>query len=109
MNYTQNVIQKNINMKNNRRDFIKIAGIAGMAGIGAGVINGLSACNDSGKDTKVPLAADENVDGSKQSIIGLYGAWAYSLTENKIPDYSFRNTKWQDIEKWRVAAKERTV
>jgi hypothetical protein len=100
---------KNINMKNNRRDFIKIAGIAGMAGIGAGVINGLSACNDSGKDTKVPLAADENVDGSNQSIIGLYGAWAYSLTENKIPDYSFRNTKWQDIEKWRVAAKERLL
>lgn len=100
---------KNINMKNNRRDFIKIAGIAGMAGIGAGVINGLSACNNSGKDTKVPLAADENVDGSNQSIIGLYGAWAYSITENKIPDYSFRNTKWQDIEKWRVAAKERLL
>ena len=96
-------------MKNNRRDFIKIAGIAGMAGIGAGVINGLSACNDSGKASKVPVAADENVEGSNQSIIGLYGAWAYSITENKIPDYSFRNTKWQDIEKWRVAAKERLL
>jgi len=100
---------KNINMKNNRRDFIKIAGIAGMAGIGAGVINGLSACNDSGKATKVPIATDENMDISKQSIIGLYGAWAYSITENKIPDYSFRNTKWQDIDKWRVAAKERLL
>ena len=96
-------------MKNNRRDFIKIAGIAGMAGIGAGVINGLSACNDSGKASKVPVAADENGEGSNQSIIGLYGAWAYSITENKIPDYSFRNTKWQDIEKWRVAAKERLL
>lgn len=47
------------------------------------------------------------MEQSKKSIIGLYGAWACSITENSIPDYSFRNPKWQDIEKWKVAAKNR--
>ena len=49
-------------MKNNRRDFLKIAGMAGIGVVGGGVINGLSACNDSEKAAKVPVAEEENME-----------------------------------------------
>jgi dienelactone hydrolase len=96
-------------MKNNRRDFLKIAGMAGIGVAGGSVITSLSACNDSGKSTKVPVAAEENMDVTKQSIIGLYGPWASSLIENKVPSYSFRNPKWQNIDQWKASANERIL
>jgi dienelactone hydrolase len=96
-------------MKNNRRDFLKIAGMAGIGVAGGSVISSLSACNDSGKSTKVPVAAEENMDVTKQSIIGLYGPWASSLIENKVPSYSFRNPKWQNIDQWKASANERIL
>lgn len=94
-------------MKNNRRDFLKVAGMAGIGVVGAGMLTGLASCNNSEQDTKAVIIDDENMDVTKQSIIGLYGPWANSLTENKAPSYSFRNSKWQDLEKWKAAANER--
>lgn len=93
-------------MKDNRRNFLKIAGIAGIGAVGSGVMNSLAGCNTN-TAPKSPVIAEENSDDKNLSVIGLYGPWAYSLTENKIPEYSFRNTKWPDIEKWRAAARER--
>lgn len=96
-------------MKNNRRDFLKVAGVgvAGMGVMGTGVLSTLSSCNESAPEGSTPPVIDENFDAAKQSIIGLYGPWANSLMENKIPSHSFRNTKWQDLNTWRTAAKER--
>jgi dienelactone hydrolase len=37
-------------------------------------------------------------------MIGLYGKWATSLTENKLPSMSFRNEEWTDIKAWRIKA-----
>ncbi len=95
-------------MKNNRRNFLKIAGIAGIGVAGAGVLNGLANAKvlDSGSE---PSSNIESTDESKQSIIGLYGPWAYSLIENKIPAFSFRNDKWQNVEKWRGSVRERLL
>jgi dienelactone hydrolase len=83
--------------------------MAGIGVAGGSVISSLSACNDSGKSTKVPVAAEENMDITKQSIIGLYGPWASSLIENKVPSYSFRNPKWQNIDQWKASANERIL
>lgn len=93
-------------MKDNRRNFLRIAGIAGIGAVGSGVMNSLAGCNTN-TAPKSPVIAEESADDKNLSVIGLYGPWAYSLTENKIPEYSFRNTKWPDIEKWRAAARER--
>ena len=94
-------------MKNNRRDFLKVAGMAGIGVVGAGMLSGLAACNNAEQGSKAVSEVDENMDVTKQSIIGLYGPWASSLTENKVPSYSFRNPQWQDLEKWKAAANER--
>ena len=95
-------------MKNNRRNFLKIAGITGIGVAGAGILNGITNAKDFGNGSE-PSSKIESTDESKQSIIGLYGPWAYSLIENKIPAFSFRNKKWQNVEKWREAAKQRLL
>ena len=93
-------------MKNNRRNFLKVAGITGIGVAGAGVLNGFSNAKEF-VPVPEPAVDNQSADESQQSIIGLYGPWAYSLIENKIPAFSFRNEKWQNIEKWREAAKQR--
>ena len=95
-------------MKNNRRNFLKVAGITGIGVAGAGVLNGFSNAKEFVPESE-PAVDNESTDESQQSIIGLYGPWAYSLIENKIPAFSFRNEKWQNIEKWREAAKQRLL
>ena len=37
---------------------------------------------------------NKNFDEKNLSIIGLYGAWAAALTENKLPAFSFRRKEW---------------
>src|SRR5207249_3738281 len=49
---------------------------------------------------------NRNFDEKNLSIIGLYGGWAASLTENKLPSFSFRKKEWTNIETWRKAAKQ---
>ena len=95
-------------MKNNRRNFLKVAGITGIGVAGAGVLNGFSNAKEF-VPVPEPAVDNESTDESQQSIIGLYGPWAYSLIENKIPAFSFRNEKWQNVEKWREAAKQRLL
>ena len=73
-------------MKNNRRNFLKIAGITGIGVAGAGILNGITNAKDFGNGFE-PSSKIESTDESKQSIIGLYGPWAYSLIENKIPAF----------------------
>jgi len=96
-------------MKNNRRDFLKVAGAAGIGVVGSGILlSSLSSCNEpEAEGTAAAAATDETFDAAKQSIIGLYGPWANSLMEGKVPSHSFRNSKWQDLNTWRTAAKER--
>jgi hypothetical protein len=94
-------------MKKNRRDFLKVAGAAGIGMIGTGMLVSLNACNEPSADGSAAVPVDNTFDPAKQSIIGLYGPWANSLMENKVPAYSFRNSKWDNLDTWRSAAKER--
>jgi len=96
-------------MKNNRIYFLKVAGVAGIGVMGSSMLSSLSSCNQPKSGPVAPLAVDKTFDPKKQSIIGLYGPWASSLNENKVPSHSFRNTKWQNLEQWKDAANERIL
>jgi dienelactone hydrolase len=93
-------------MNNNRRNFLKLTGLAGIGVAGAGILNGCTNEKDANDATN---SADNEIDEKEQSIIGLYGAWANSLNVNKLPAFSFRSQSWPDMEKWRKAAKARLV
>ena len=95
-------------MKNNRRNFLKLAGITGIGVAGAGVLNGFTSATGLVPEPE-PAAEYESTIQNQQSIIGLYGTWAYSLIENKIPAFSFRNEKWKNVKNWRTAAKQRLL
>ncbi len=93
----------------NRRTFLKLSSLAGLSVAGNGVLKHLPL------ETQIPILPDSNmapepklIEGS-ESLIGLYGTWAISLTEGKLPSFSFRKKEWSDLGKWRKAAKQRLV
>jgi dienelactone hydrolase len=88
-------------MPNNRRNFLKLAGLTGM-GLTSGVFNGLA----SDHDNREPSSQNSN-NNQNASIIGLYGEWANAINANKLPSFSFRKNGWKDIESWRKSAKQR--
>jgi dienelactone hydrolase len=96
-------------MKNKRRDFLKLSGLAGL-GLAGSIMQGMAA-----DKTAVHLPAAVDLGGAKEfaddqlTMIGLYGHWAASLTSNKLPSMSFRNTEWTDIESWRSMARQRVM
>ena len=103
-------------MENNRREFLKLSGLAGLGITGAGMLksvamglgdHNLRAVNLSGSNTS---SASTNKDpGENVSIIGLYGEWANSFNEDKLPVFSFRRKEWPKLETWRKAAKQRLL
>jgi dienelactone hydrolase len=96
-------------MKNKRRDFLKYSGLAGL-GMAGGIMKGFA--SDKTAD-HLPEAAghagSEDFGDDQLTMIGLYGPWAASLTANKLPSLSFRNTEWTDIESWRPTARQRVM
>jgi dienelactone hydrolase len=95
-------------MKNSRRKFLKYAGMAGLSlagsrfpevfASGTNSSNAISSFTNNHR-AKAMIQREENL-----SIIGQYGPWASSLTENKIPLLSFRRREWSDLRKWHQAA-----
>lgn len=92
-------------MKNSRRNFLKYAGMAGLSLIGNNIKKGFASVPDS-----IPVFPDfatglktgtMNLDEDNLSIIGLYGKWASSLTQNKIPSLSYRREEISNLQKWR--------
>ncbi|MBX3257369.1 MAG: hypothetical protein KF862_24810 [Chitinophagaceae bacterium] len=96
-------------MKSKRRTFIKTAGLTGMSIAGGGIFNSFASGVFLENDQHIPAAMDYFKDTTELNLIGTYGPWAVSLTENKIPSLSFRNAQWdkQNIEDWRKTAKQR--
>lgn len=90
-------------MKNNRRDFLKLTGMAGTS-----MLTGFAAAPGGQHNfSKISPAADyENLQEGNVSIIGNYGSWASSLHENSLPAFSFRRKEWSDLNTWQEAAKK---
>lgn len=89
-------------MQNDRREFLKLAGLTGMSLTGGGVFKGFAEENRIGNQPEGEFEVDQNVN-----LIGLYGPWASSLTENKIPSLSFRRPEAKNLETWRKTARNR--
>ena len=92
-------------MKNKRRDFIKLTGLTGLSIAGSGMMKAFGE-NFNHQNKLNSMVSDSNLpDETNLSIIGLYGAWASALTENKLPALSFRRNEWKNLDAWRKAAK----
>jgi len=96
-------------MKNSRRKFLKYAGMAGLTIAGSKISEGFALVQDSGLEFS-NLKISLNMESMKRekenlSIIGLYGQWGSSLTENKLPSLSFRKKEWSELGKWQKTAK----
>lgn len=93
-------------MKKNRRDFLKLTGMAGLTIAGSGMAHGISMPS---VDPFVLSSHPMNVPPEDLSIIGQYGQWAASLSKGKLPSLSFRNKEYTNLENWRNEAKKRLL
>lgn len=94
-------------MKNDRRNFLKLTGLAGIGVAGVGILNGLTGQQDAEAHPPQPAADKAMMDTNKESLIGLYGPWATAFMESKLPAFSFRNQRFRELESWRKAARQR--
>ena len=93
-------------MKNNRREFLKITGIAGVALAGASIV---SACTSANDKSISQIASISDPNDKELSIIGLYGPWAASEMAKELPRLSFRRKEWTNVETWSKTARKRLV
>jgi len=82
-------------MKNKRRHFLKQTALAGLGVAGSKWLN--ASTIDISNFTPSNMN-DKNFDPKHPSVIGLYGPWAASLNENKLPSLSFRKKDFSKIE-----------
>ena len=97
---------------NNRRDFLKLTGLAGITLAGGGIPQGFSSSLEmTGESIPVLTPSNSNlmttIGEENLSIIGQYGQWAASFTEGKLPALSFRNKEFTNLESWKEAAKKK--
>ena len=100
-------------MNNDRRNFLKYVGIAGLgiAGssvygtFGSGVHNG----NQLFETATSPLADAVNSPDENLSIVGSVGDWFESQNVNKLPSLSFRRKEHTNLDKWKKEAKKRVT
>ena len=101
-------------MKNKRREFLKLSGLAGVAITGGGMLKGFASALDDHNQPAInfsnpntsPMSDNKNLNEKSLSIIGLYGEWASRINETKLPALSFRRKEWPKLETWRKAAKQ---
>ena len=95
-------------MKSKRREFLKLTGAAGL-GIAGNLFKGLAATSLHQPQSNF-MDTTNNIPGETDlSVIGLYGPWAASLMENKLPSLSFRRNEFTNVEEWQSKAKQRVI
>src|SRR5258706_16442286 len=96
-------------MKNKRREFLKHSALTGLGIAGGGVWKGFASGLEDQNKSSFMSSITSAADDKNSSIIGLYGSWAASLTEGKLPSLSFRNKEWSTVDRWREPAKKRVI
>ena len=94
-------------MKNKRREFLKQTALTSI-GLSTGILNTFA----SDINNFIPSTSDmanKKFDEQQLSVIGLYGPWAASLNENKLPSFSFRKKEFTNVDEWRKVARKRTI
>ena len=97
-------------MQNKRRQLLKLAGLTGMGAGGAGMLKVFAAENLTDLNSNINSSNTATVNNNEFnekdiSIIGLYGAWANAINENKLPAFSYRRDEWKNLSSWKKAAK----
>ena len=96
-------------MGNKRRDFLKFTGVAGLSIAGGGITKSIASGLPMPNSHTLTNMVNPNFDEQQLSIIGLYGQWASSLTEGKLPALSYRRKEWSNLDAWRKMAKNRLI
>src|SRR5688572_26803905 len=96
-------------MANDRRKFLKLAGLTGIGITGAVLFNGLASDINGDHSKMNVLNTSEKLNEQNLSIIGLYGEWANSLNEKKLPTLAFRRNEWKNLEAWKKIARQRLI
>jgi dienelactone hydrolase len=101
-------------MHTKRREFLKLAGKAGLSIAGMGMIGEAAAFENlqnpaSLQHTTTPVLTLSDMENEQQSIIGLYGSWAASLNASHLPALSFRRREWSNLAAWKKLAKKRVT
>lgn len=93
--------------KSRRREFLKISGLTGLGLLAPG---SWSAFAEPWVETELNHNHENtsmNPDEKNTSLIGVYGPWAVSLTEGKLPSLSFRRSEFTNVDDWRKKARAR--
>lgn len=94
-------------MKKDRRNFIKLSGLAGLSF----AVNQFPGNVDSPELPTEPSSVINPVADMipetdfTPNLIGPYGEWAAGLTEKSLPSLSFRRKEYSDLEGWKKSAK----
>src|SRR4051812_12590640 len=99
-------------MTKKRREFLKLAGLTSLGVAGGSMLQGFALNTDNKVNNhlvKTDAAMNNNYIDKDVSIIGLYGAWANSLNENKLPSFSFRRKEYTSVGPWQKAARQRAM
>jgi dienelactone hydrolase len=78
-----------------RREFLKLVGLAAV---------------DAASPISIPpreVAEKARRKTMRPNMLGAYGEWAADIVGERPGRYSFRNPRWEDLEAWRRAARER--
>jgi dienelactone hydrolase len=91
-----------------RRDFLKVAGLTGIALTQNAMLPGSTFANTMRDEvnTEGPVG---NSDETDLSVIGLYGAWANSLNKKQLPSLSYRRPEFTNLDQWRKTATQRVT
>lgn len=64
---------------------------------------------DNTNPTDQPMLTEPTHAAETTSLIGLYGPWAASLIDKKLPSLSFRRPEWRNPDQWRQTARQRLI
>ena len=90
--------------KSRRREFLKISGLTGLGLLAPGswsTFAELAVTKDLNHHEHISMNPEEK----NTSLIGVYGPWAVSLIENKLPSLSFRRKEFTNVDEWRRKAR----
>ncbi len=92
-----------------RRDFLKLAGLTSLTLAQSSLVPLSAFPRSSTLETDEPTDFAGASESGDLSVIGLYGPWAASLNQNKLPSHSYRRPSFKNLAKWKKAAKKRAA
>jgi len=98
---------KNKPSQNNRREFLKTSGLTGLGLLVPGSWNAFAEPWADAESNQHHENSNMNPEEKNTSLIGVYGPWAVSLSEGKLPSLSFRRKEFTNVDDWRKKARAR--